>query len=145
MSKIIMRRTMPGSMDGITINLYMKDREYEIDDQQITQSLANAFVDARWAKLIRTRSPLPSETAVIEVAPEIKDHPEPAILTEDEAEIEEKVSVEEPKNTRVFALAKELNTNWAEIKKVANQLGIDVQVAQSGLTDSEVKLIKENF
>jgi len=150
MPKIIMRQTKPGSMDGITINLYVKDREYKIDDSEINQVLADAFIDARWAKIVRERDVPPAnltppETAVIVNAPETKNHPVPELLTEEETESIHPEVKPEAKSTRVFELAKDLKTNYGKIIKVANRLEIMVTAAQSGLTDSEVKKIKEAF
>ena len=52
---------------------------------------------------------------------------------------------EEPKNTRVFSLARDLGVGWKKVKDVANKLGIGVSVAQAGLTDAEVKKITEEI
>ena len=148
-----MIRPTPGSEDGFTVNLYLANQEYDLTD-----ALAKSFVDdMKVAKYIRTRKPIvdptPSENTVIEVAPEIKDVPEPAVLTEEEEDIEsgelaEEVAPEEkeePKNTRVFSLARDLGVGWKKVKDVANKLGIGVSVAQAGLTDAEVKKITEEI
>ena len=147
MPKVKMTKSTPGSEDGFTTNLYLVDQEYDL-----SENLAKAFVEQmKVASYMRTRNKLvvePSEP-VVEVAPsEIKDIPEPVVI-EEEAEVdepeEEKEEKVEPKNTRVFMLAKELDTNWKEIIKVAQKLDIKVSVAQAGLTDSEVKKIKDEF
>ena len=148
MAKILMHITVPGSMDGITANLYEKGKEYNIDDQQINQKLADIFLKAGWAELLRERTiPAPSERAVEVSAPEIKDHPKPAVLTEEETERKESFEEgkTEVKSTRVYELAGELGIPWAKIVKMAGKLGINVKVAQAGLTESEVKKIKANF
>ena len=43
---------------------------------------------------------------------------------------------------RVHALAKELNIASADILFCANELGIEVKTASSGLTEDEVEIIK---
>jgi hypothetical protein len=143
MAKILMKQTKPGSMDGVTTNLYTKGHEYKIDNNEINQTLANAFVEARWAKIIRERSApveviTPPETAVEVSAPEIKES-EPKVES-----FKEDVKPE-IKSTRVFELARELKTPWNNVCKVANKLGIKVKTAQSGLTKSEVKRIKKSY
>jgi len=126
-----MKQSKPGSMDGMTINLYKKGIEYEIDDNEINQSLADAFIEARWAVLVRTRIvPVPSEPKEEVVPSETK---------------EEKKEKAEPKNTRVYEVAGELDVAWQDIVALAKALDIDVSKAQSGLTDTEVKKIKEGF
>ena len=138
MPKILMKQTKPGSIDGMTINLYHAGQEYEIDDNEISQSLANAFIGAQWATLIRERInvPAPSATMVVTEAPEIK---------KEEIVDEEEIIVAAPKTKRVFELARELEKPWKEIVLMADSLDIDANKAQSGLTETEVKRIKEEF
>ena len=140
MAKILMKQSKPGSMDGMTINLYKKGIEYEIDDNEINQSLADAFIEARWAVLVRTRIvPVPSEPKEEVVPSEPKEEVVPSETKE------EKKEKAEPKNTRVYEVAGELDVAWQDIVALAKALDIDVSKAQSGLTDTEVKKIKEGF
>ena len=66
------------------------------------------------------------------------------IVTEEEEVIKEKEPVKEsePKNTRVYEVANALKIPWKEVIEIAQKLGIEVRVAQAGLTDSEVEKIK---
>ena len=145
MPKILMKQSKPGSVDGVTINLYKAGKEYEIDGDEITLALANAFVNAHWAKFVRERSVIaPPETAVIVEAPEIKE-------VEEVEEVEEVVELEkkEPaispdvKTVRVYELAKELKIGWQDVIAYADKIGISANKAQSGLTDAEVEAIKK--
>jgi len=157
MAKILMSQTMPGSMDGITTNLYIKGQKYEVDEDQISQKLADIFVNAKWATVVRERTVAPAETAVVQKAPEIKAEPEEApekLETKTELETEEESAQafsdqpeapHELKTTRVFELAQELEIPYKEVIKLAADLDIYVKVAQSGLSDSEVKRIRESF
>ena len=153
--------TTSGSNDGITQMLFLKDQEYDVSHE-----LALAFITHMGVadQVFVRQDPAPTEKAVIEVAPEIKDHPEPAKLTEEEVEATSGESLEEnskeeikskeetevtsehePKTTRVFQLADELNAHYKEILKIAKRLNISVKVAQGGLTESEVAQIKDDF
>lgn len=146
MPRVKMIASTPGSEDGVTINLYSAGQEYDLPDH-----LSYAFVNhMKTAKYCRVRKPIvqeeikPTETAVMEVAPEIKDISE-VILTK---EVETKETFEEksePKIMRVFNLAKILKVPWKDVIKTAKELNIDVKVAQSGLTEKEVKIIKDFF
>ena len=134
MPKILMKASTPGSVDGITVLLFLKDREYDVTDR-----LAKAFVtDMKVAELVQEEisppveivrqrtTPTPSEKTVIVSAPEVKDK-------------------KESKSTRVYELAGELKKSWKDIVKMAKKFGIGVDRAQSGLTDSDIKKIKEGF
>jgi len=136
MAKILMKQTKPGSMDGITINLYHAGKEYEIGDNEISQSLADTFVNAHWATMVRLRV-APSEMAVVDVVPEVKN------ITVDKEEKESLIV--EAKNTRVYELAGLLKKNWKEISELAEKLGIEANKPQSGLTNSDVEKIKKGF
>ncbi len=156
MPRIKMKKSTPGSNDGITTMLFEKDQEYDVHHE-----LALAFITHMGvATQVRTRQPEPEETAVEMSAPETKEHPEPATLTEEEVEAESNESFEEsdseneadepevdlePKSTRVYALAKELGCGWEVVIEIANKLGIEVKAAASGLTDSQVEKIKADF
>lgn len=131
MAKILMKQTRPGSMDGLTINLYKEGQEYEIDDQCINQVLADSFIEARWAVFARTR--------VVPLAPREIPEVKPAETKKEEEE------AKEPKRTRVYELATELDKPWKDVIKIALSLDIDVDKAQSGLTDTQVNKIKEGF
>ena len=144
MPRIKMLRSTPGSEDGLSTNLYLKDHEYDVPHE-----LALAFITHMGVAVqvrVRVANPEPSEKAVIEKVPEIKVEPvKPVVLvTEEEEVIKEKESVKEfePKNTRVYEVANELKIPWKEVIEIAQKLGIEVRVAQAGLTDSEVEKIK---
>ena len=144
MPRVKMIASTPGSEDGVTINLYSAGQEYDLPDH-----LSYAFVNhMKTAKYCRVRKPAeikPTETAVIETAPEIKDISE-VILTKEEAKTKETFEEKsEPKIMRVFNLAKILKVPWKDVIKTAKELNIDVKVAQSGLTEKEVKIIKDFF
>ena len=141
MPKILMKQSKPGSIDGMTTNLYKAGCEYEIDGNEINQSLATTFINEHWATMVRERvMPAPAETAYHEMAPEIK---APVEEVEEEVEEEKEIVVPEAKIVRVYELAKEMKKPWQEIVKLADKLGLDASKAQSGLTESDIKAIKK--
>jgi len=148
MPKILMKQTVPGSMDGVTIHLFKVGKEYEVDDNEITQSLATSFVNARFAILVRERiaSVAPSAPVVLVSPTEmtVEDGPSEIKAKEVVEEVIEEV-VTEIKSTRIYELARKLNKPWQEVVLMSENLGIEANKAQSGLTDSEVKRIKKGF
>ena len=155
MQTILMKITIAGSMDGFSTNLYKAGQKYPVDNNHINQGLADSFVNANFATYIRERMVVEPEERAVEVsAPEIKvakDTGPKETKTEIEKEeisaqtFSDEPEIQEPKNTRVFALAKELKVGWEKIIKVANELDINVRAAQAGLTDSQVQEIKKAF
>ena len=146
MPKILMKFSTPGSVDGFTTRLYLKDQEYDLPE-----GLAKTFaVDMRVGNYVRVRKEpdpvlVPTETAVEEKVPEIKIEPKKVIEViekKKEVETKEPISEVESKNTRVYELANELKVPWKEVIEIAQKLDINVRVAQAGLTDSEVEKIK---
>ena len=149
MPKVKMLAPTPGSEDGVSINLYQAGQEYDLPE-----GLAKSFVEhMRVASYVRSRKAppatevAPSETAVEEVAPEVKEEPEPEEIEDDEGDEgdEDEDVGPESKSTRVYALAKELGTGWETVIKIANKLEIDVRTAAAGLTDSQVEKIKADY
>ncbi len=167
MAKIRMTQTIAGCMDGIHPKKYIAEEVYTIDGDEINQRLANMFLGCNAAELIRERKPVleSPEKAVIEEAPEkkielsvseaLKKASKSEVEQEetnkkiDEEEIDEEETKKEtgsiPKAMRVFQLADKLKTPYKKIIKLANKLGIDVKVAQSGLTEEESNLIEVEF
>ena len=152
-----MTQTIAGCSDGIHPKQFIKSQEYEIDNTEISQKLASIFIGCGAAIKIKTRKPIleAPEKAVVDKAPEIKPEMSASEMmkknedsdeSEDSDEDETEVAAEsESKSTRVFQLSDELGTSWKEIVKVAKELGINVKVAQAGLTDTEVEKIKMAF
>jgi len=153
MGRIRMTQTIPGCMDGIHPKKFVKDQEYEIDNNEINLTLAGIFLNCGAAVKVRSRQPIleAPEKAVIDKVPKTK--PEKSAsemmkMDEKPEEIEadvESIIKAETKSVRVFQLSDELGISWKEIVKIANRLGIDIKKAQSGLTDSEVEKIKVAF
>jgi len=132
MPKIRVTRTMPVATDGIHIRLFQAGLE---DDVEV--DVANLLVyKLKIATFVRERTmPEPSEKAVIESAPEVK-----------EEEIEEKpeeTEPEEPPYIRVFQLAKELGVPNRLILNKAKDLGIAATAPASNLSDEEAKRLKD--
>ncbi len=96
MPRIKMKVSTPGSEDGSTINLYSKGQEYDVPHELALTFITHMHVADQ---VFVRKDPEPTEKAVIEVAPEIKDHPEPAKLTEEEVEAKSGESLEENKKT----------------------------------------------
>lgn len=164
MAKIRMTQTIAGCMDGIHAKKYIAGEEYIIDGDQINQRLANTFLSCNAAELIRERKPLsPPEQTVIEEAPEKKVLSVSEAKTKaaggSETEKDEDQEPEKPSNTvvkesevtkpdkimRVFQLADVLDVSYKKVLELANDLGIKVKAAQSGLTEEESKKIKNHF
>jgi len=132
MPKIRITRTMPVAVDGIHIRLFQAGWEGNVEDY-----IANLVVyKLKIATFVRERTmPEPSEKAVIESAPEVK-----------EEEIEEKpeeTEPEEPPYIRVFQLAKELGVPNRLILNKAKDLGIAATAPASNLSDEEAKRLKD--
>lgn len=151
MGRIRMTQTIPGCMDGIHPKKFMKDREYEIDNNEINLTLAGIFLDCGAAVKVRSRQLIleAPEKAVIDKVPETKPEKSASEMMKmdekpEETDVEPIIKAE-TKSVRVFQLSDELGISWKEIVKIANKLGIDIKKAQSGLTDSEVEKIKVAF
>ncbi len=143
MAKIKMTQTIAGCMDGIHPKKYVAEEIYAIDGTEINQRLADMFLGCGAAVIIRERKPIleSPEKAVVEEAPEAKlQSPE----LKPEIDLKEETK-HEPKTIRVFQLADKLGVSYKKILYVANDLGIEVKVAQSGLTEAECKRIESSL
>jgi len=153
MGRIRMAQTIPGCMDGIHPKKFIKDQEYEIDDNEINSRLAKIFLNCGAAVSVRARKPIGvPEKAVIEEAPEIKPQMSASEMrkigkkTEIESDKEPETDKEpESKDTRVYQLSDELGISWKKIVRIAKELGFNVKTAQAGLTNSEVEKIKAAY
>lgn len=58
---IKMLKSEKGSIDGISVKLYEKDNEYEVNDE-----LGNAFIKGKFAVLAAVKEEVKSEAKVIE-------------------------------------------------------------------------------
>ena len=151
MARIKMTQTIAGCMDGIVAKKYIKDTEYAIDGNEINQRLADMFLNANAAVIIRERKPVleAPEKAVIEEAPQKKVMSVSESMKKARAKKEDQPDKKETesaiKTTRVFHLANELKVSYKELVKLANKLGIKAKAAQSGLSENDVKKIKANF
>ena len=158
MPKIRMTQTIAGCSDGIHPRQFIKNQEYEIDNNEISQKLALIFIGCGAAIKIKTRKPIleAPEKAVVDKAPEIKpvmsasemrkmNPEEPEVEGKEEIPDEDEINKPESKDTRVYQLSDELGVSWKEIVKIADKLKINVTKAQSGLTNTEVEEIKMAF
>jgi len=156
MGRIRMTQTIDGCMDGIHPKKFTKDQEYEIDNNEINQKLADIFINCSAAVSVRARRPMEApEKAVIKEVPSTKSElsvSEMSKITE-KSDVKEIISdlkdsddgKPEAKNTRVFQLSDELGISWKDIVKIADELDINVKRAQSGLTDTEAEAIRAAF
>jgi len=156
MGRIRMTQTIDGCMDGIHPKKFTKDQEYEIDNNEINQKLADIFINCSAAVSVRARKPIEvPEKAVIKEAPETKFEMSASEMRKAAEKSDAKETTPDPedsgdskpeaKNTRVFQLSDELEASWKDIIKIANKLGIDVKKAQSGLMDTEAEAIRVAF
>lgn len=145
MPKIKMLQTTQGALDGIHIKLFSKGIPYNIPDQ-ITQSLADLFLDMGVAKVARERKPIEPDNTSKDLNPtETKD--DDLELEDQDDEIDDEID-DEPKKVvimRVYQLADELDFSSKEIIELANDLGIHAPAAQSGLSEEEVTKIKDSL
>ena len=161
MAKIKMSKTLPVAVDGVHISLFQQGEEYPVADKLAAMLVYKLKV----ATFVRERTmPEPSEKAVIEEVPEIK--AEEKIEPESEEEIEnlvaqpieetipeeavieetpeaERVIPEEPPMIRVHQLANELGISNRSILNKAQALGIEATAPASGLSNEEVKRLKD--
>ena len=132
MPKIRITRTIPVAVDGIHIRLFQAGAEEDVE-----KDLANLLVyNLKIASFVRERAmPEPSERAVVESAPEIKEE-----VTEEKSE---ETGEEDNPYIRVFQLAKELGVSNRLILNKAKDLGIAAVAPASNLSDEEVKRLKK--
>jgi len=130
--KIRITRTTPVALDGVHVRLLQKDQELDVESD-----VAKMLVyDLRIASIIRERTmPEPSERAVVESAPEIKE--------EGTEEKSEETGEEDNPYIRVFQLAKDLGVSNRLILNKAKDLGIAATAPASNLSDEEVKRLKK--
>jgi len=131
MPKIRVTRTTPVATDGVHIRLFQAGWEGDVE-----KDVADLLVyKLKIATFVRERAmPEPSEKAVIESAPEIKEG--------DTEEKPEEIESEEVPYIRVFQLAKEWGVSNRLILNKAKDLGIAATAPASNLSDEEVKRLK---
>ena len=133
-----MTKTMPVAVDGIHIRLFQKDQEVVIE-RELGDLLVNKL---KAATFIRERTmPEPSERAVLEGAPEVK---EPSSIPEETEKENLPENEKGPEDyIRVFQLAKELGVSNRLILNKAKDLGIVATAPASNLSDEEIARIKK--
>ena len=162
MAKIKMSKTLPVAVDGVHISLFQQGEEYPVADKLAAMLVYKLKV----ATFVRERTmPEPSEKAVIEGAPEIKaeekiepesdeeieeESEQEEVVIEDEPEAkteigdgQEEAIPEDPPMIRVHQLANELGISNRSILNKAQVLGIEATAPASGLSNEEVKRLKE--
>jgi hypothetical protein len=73
--KIIMSKTMDGSVDGIRVSTYMAGTAYDLTATEGSRELARAFVGAGWADEEGAPAPKPAESTAATVAPDAAEQP----------------------------------------------------------------------
>jgi hypothetical protein len=123
-----MLKTLPVALDGIHTILFQKGQEIQVEP-----NIAKLLVrDLNAASFVLERTtPVSSEQAVIESAPNIKKE-EPEVIAQDAIA-----------PIRIFQLAKELGISNSIIIKKAKKLGIDASAPASNLSAAEVERIKK--
>lgn len=71
--KVRMTKTMPGSVDGIRVQQYEADAEYDLTASTGATELARVFVTEGWAEVVGAE-PAPEEAATEVVAPPARRH-----------------------------------------------------------------------
>lgn len=149
MPKILMKVTTPGSPDGIKINNYVVDREYDIKD-----TLAKAFISMGVAEYVREEKfvRIAPENKMVESSPDNKvaeSSDEDSVVggdsvVDNSTEIikEAEKSDNTNKTLRVYQLADELGVSSKKILRMAKKLDIFVSAPASGLSEEEAKRIK---
>jgi len=148
-----MSKTLPVAVDGVHISLFQQGVEYPVADKLAAMLVYKLKV----ATFVRERAmPAPSEKAVIDEAPEIKAEWKIEETTQEEAVIEdepeakpeigdgqEEAIPEEGPMIRVHQLAIELGISNRSILNKAQALGIEATAPASGLSNEEVKRLKD--
>lgn len=140
MPRIRITRTEPVAPDGIHIRLFQAGWEGDVE-----KDVANLLVyNLKMAKMVREREmPEPSERAVVESAPEIKEETSEEEIEKAGPEEEiEKADSEEPLYIRVFQFAKKWGISNRLILNKAKDLGIAAVAPASNLSDEEVERLK---